>query len=227
VNPWLGSAAVAGLLLAACGSGGDGTTTASYGRAGGDGSTTSSPDTTSTTVAAVGLPAEGAGVDRAPTGGTAPPPVNRTVREDPSGLRLTFVVADKLTFGPTEGIVMELTVASSSGERRYLSGDQPGRFAIAVEGAASAAWSEEACRTQPFEPAPGPVVVDPGEDVRFVVHYPLDPSCRIDPGTYLAAGRVELCPTDTLIVTSNGQPRCDETRTELVVSTPLQIEITP
>jgi hypothetical protein len=186
-----------------------------------DGTTTTQPGPGTSADITVGIVDPSSGQP-----GGSKDPVNRTVIDDPSGLRLTFVIADSLTFSTSDQIVMELTVTNTSNATRYLSGDQASQFAIAVAGAENAVWDDAGCRDHKREPALGPTHVEPGEEVRYQATYPTSDRCRVAAGSYLAAGRVEVCPPETLITTANGQPRCDEERNVIVSSTPLQITIT-
>jgi hypothetical protein len=154
--------------------------------------------------------------------------VNQTVVDDPSGFRVTFVIADALEFRSTDAIRFQVTVTNIANSTRYVSAEQPAQFAIAVEGASSALWSDQSCRKgSPIDQIPAPIPLEPGEDLRFTAAYPRDESCRIDPGAYVSGARVEVCPPETLEPTANGQPICNRAKNEILTSAPLRIRIKP
>jgi len=152
---------------------------------------------------------------------------NRTERDDSSGVRLTFVVADALEFGPSDQVRMELTITNTATSTRYASAEQPSQFSLT--GAASdGMWDDERCNTAlDVDDIPAPVPIEPGESIRFTATYPYDERCRVPAGRYLAAARVEMCPPETLVETSNGQPVCDRARNQQLDALPLEVVIRP
>ena len=160
---------------------------------------------------------------------------NRTIREDPSGWRLTLVVADKTTFTSDEDITLELSFANaSSGPLVYNSG-QTRFFGIYAAGSeANPEWTTETC--QPEYGAPkgtfnAGVTMQPGEGGRFVGTYPAGQSvkqrqsCRLPPGSYLATGYLDWCPPGTTSRPNGGGEACDPNRVQRVAAEPLAITI--
>jgi hypothetical protein len=220
--------AVALMALVACSGGGG---SASYGKAGSSGDDhpldgdepSSSTSTTSPTVTTGSSPPTTPSPAPPPN---SPTPSNRTDRDDSSGVRLTFVVADALAFDRSDEISFELTVTNTATTTRYASAEQPSQFALTADGANVAAWDDERCTTGiDVDDIPAPVAIEPGESIRFTTTYPYEDRCRVRSGTYFAAGRVEMCPPETLEPTSNGQPVCDRSRNQVLVSSPLRLTI--
>jgi hypothetical protein len=171
---------------------------------------------------------------------TAPPEphiANRTVRNDEaSGLRLTFVVADKLVFARDEPIWMELVIENTSGRPVFHDSNQRHVFSIVSTTDPDLAWSDMSCRSAGTTgpPRTGVHELAPGESASFIGAYPVDhvpgspadaDGCRLPPGEYQAFGQVDWCPDHTLQRPGGGPPHCDPHRVVAVASVPLTIEV--
>lgn len=178
----------------------------------------------------------------APPGPTAPlpgEPFNQTVTAHrQSGLRLTFVVGDRLEFGSEEPVHLELTVHNTASVRRWIDSNSEVHFALWQHGQTDPAWTDRSCFVgRDFEDnQTSGIALATGEEVGFAHEYPDGgyqtqadrPDCRVPPGTYLAVGQVAWCPDDALVpFTYEGQTShtCDQSKTVTLVSRPLQITI--
>lgn len=165
---------------------------------------------------------------------------NRTVRDDPSGFRLTLVVGDRLTFSTSDFIELELGFENVSSEVLFHDSNQRRVFVIAraPETSATFGWSDDSCRyegtTEP--PVTGPLELGPGESGAFQATYPARQTardagyeidqCRLDPGAYHVSGKVDWCPQASLRDTnSSGKYYCDPDEVVDVWATPLRITI--
>ncbi len=165
---------------------------------------------------------------------------NRTVRDDPSGLRLTLVVADRLTFSTSDFIQLELGFENVSSDALFHDSNQRRVFVIAPAPQASGrfGWSDDSCRSEGTTEPPltGPLELGPGESGAFQATYPARQTtrdagydidqCRLDPGAYHVSGKVDWCPQASLRDTnSSGKFYCDPDEVVEVWATPLRITI--
>lgn len=167
-----------------------------------------------------------------------PTVANRSVRDDPSGFRLTLVVADKLEFGSTEDIRMQLEFENVSDRVLRHDSNQKVTFAMsAADGSSEPRWSDVDCDPQAGHTEnTGLLELAPGESGSSIGDYPARPvpggrggrdpdSCRLPAGDYLVAGKLDWCPDDAVLTAANGQPYCDPDGVVHVVSAPLTIRI--
>lgn len=197
-----------------------------------DDATTTVPPTTATT--APPTTARGSGTAGGPggKGGTTTPPrpANQSVRDDPSGLRMTLVVGGDLTYGATEDIVMQLDVENISKQVVHWDPNVLSHFYISsLE--SSESWRDSDCRgSGPNDTIrAGASTIAPGEKLTFKAAYPTSSDrsdrdrCRKKPGPFNVFGRIEWCPPGS--VTAEGD--CAEGSTREVRSAPVEMTITP
>ncbi|HUF33196.1 MAG TPA: hypothetical protein VMN58_08330 [Acidimicrobiales bacterium] len=148
------------------------------------------------------------------------------------------MVADKLEFGSTEDIRMQLQFENISDRTLRHDSNQTVTFAMsAADGSSEPRWSDADCSPQTGHTmTTGPLELAPGESGSSIGDYPAkvvpggdggrDPdSCRLPAGSYLVMGKVDWCPDDAVLTASNGQPYCDPDGVVHVVSAPLTIRI--
>ena len=228
------------LATVSCGGGGDGEPlAASPSSVGADVRVTET--TTSTTPAPADATAPGASpAEVEGASSTTVPVANRSeVLHEESGLRLILVVADKLVFAADEPILLELVVENTASAVRYVDSTQKRVVALfAEDDLTTPAWTNGPCRSADVEEVEtGALALEPGEQVRYVHRYPYGDAdtgasgehsdCRVPPGPYVAAGRIEWCPEESLRPRTRpgDRPICDEGRTVAVNSAPLRLTI--
>lgn len=155
---------------------------------------------------------------------------NAAPRKDPTGLFLRLVVADRLCFGPRDGITLELGVKNVSNTDIYYDSNRYDAFAIEPSGgAAGPRWSEFSCVTPSPSGTPGPaLVLEPGESLRFTARYPEQPTqnrssspCHVlEPGDYTVRSFFRTCPEG-----SRDRGYCDLERVVDVPSATLDIRV--
>lgn len=158
------------------------------------------------------------------------PHPNVAVRKDPSGLILRLVVADRLCFGPRDGITLELAVKNDSDGVIYYDSNRYDAFAIEpAGGAAGARWSEFSCSRPPASEMRTPALaLEPGETLRFTARYPEQPGqdrssspCHVlDPGDYVVRSIFRTCPDG-----SRDSGYCDPERVVDIPSATLDIRV--
>lgn len=158
------------------------------------------------------------------------PHPNVAVRKDSSGLILRLVVADRLCFGPRDGITLELAVKNDSDGDIYYDSNRYDAFAIEpAGGAAGARWSEFSCSGPPASEMRGPALaLEPGESLRFTARYPDQPGqdrssspCHVlDPGDYVVRSVFRTCPEG-----SRDSGYCDPERVVDIPSATLDIRV--
>lgn len=202
-------------------------TDGSPGTAGSVPTATSTPSTTAPTAAPSSVPVE---LGR-PVGGLPddlPRIANGTVRDDPSGFRLTLAI-EKLVVGRTDDVLLELRFENRSPETKYIFSDQA-RFFLIADSAQNVRWQNDlyACVDPPQPPLAFGVPLESGDANRFLRRYPAERSntrrerCRIEPGEYVIYAFLEWCPRAT-----RENRGCSGDQVEVVQATPMNITVTP
>jgi hypothetical protein len=160
-------------------------------------------------------------------GPNRPGPSNVESRVDPSGLRLTLTVADKLCFAADEDITMQLDVANVASTTRYIDSNQIDRFLMEpVLGTGSGtSWRDRDCAGTATGATDVAVSLEPGTSHRiFQLQYPgpagRSERCRHSHGQFDVHALLRVCPAETV-----HDGACDPDRTLIVSSAPIRIVI--
>jgi hypothetical protein len=146
---------------------------------------------------------------------------------DPSGLRLTLTVADKLCFAADEDVTLQLDVANVASTTRYIDSNQIDRFLMEpVPGTGSGtSWRDRDCAGTATGAADVAVSLEPGTSHRiFQLQYPGPAGraerCRHSHGQFDVRALLRVCPVETV-----HDGACDPDRTVIVSSAPIRIVI--
>ena len=140
------------------------------------------------------------------------------------GLLIRLTVADRLCFGPREGIRLELAVKNTSADPITYDSDRYVVFRIEPEQAGGPAWADD-CGAGVREGTGGPaLLLEPGEALRFIGEYPPKPgeTEASSPCHVLGHGVHRVTATFRRCAPVSGGP-CSEPRE--VKATPASIEI--
>lgn len=208
------------------------------------------PDLTTTSMIALrpqpdstaAAPPSGDAAGPAPTpapGRPAQGPRNVSVRNDPSGFRLTLTVADAIRFQTESAITLELRYENRSGRILVVDSDPQVSFVIRDKSGADR-WRDADCRAQGStgpDDTPG-YGLAPGETARTVGRYPFEDRfprqqetfdaqrCKLPAGSYDVFGALEWCAADRP-PESGPHPAntCTEGTTRILLSAPVSIEL--